>query len=224
MGKTILKEAGLFMLLSWLLGGCVASSNYFTGRTLEEGKLSIGAGADDVVIKSSDSSVSVSKDGAFAPWFGAAYGLPLRLELGVRYFPVNFVEVSLRHQVNPLTFDVVDFSLNLHYAVQFAGYSYLKYGVTLSKNISEFEPYVHYAAYHFMGSTASVFNDGFLSGASGKFIDNNRSIGFGIALPLRQAKIFPEVNYQYFGGDMKHGVWHVGIGIRVYPNRPAESK
>jgi hypothetical protein len=210
-------------MLGWLLCGCVASSDYYTGRTLEEGKFSIGAGADDVAVKSSDSEVSVSKNKPFAPWFGVAYGLPLRLEVGARYFPVNFLELSLRDQVNPRTFDFVDFSLNLHYAVQFVGYSYLKYGVTLSKNISEFEPYVHYSAYHFMGSTSLVFDDSFLSGVAGHFIDDNRSMGIGIALPVQGTKIFPEVNYQYFGGDIKYGLWHFGIGIRVYPNQHSES-
>ena len=200
------------------LNGCVATSNFYSGRTLEENKFSIGFGADDIVLKSSDKSVTVSKDGPLAPSIIAAYGLPLRLEIGMRYYPVNFVEASLRHQVNPRSFNVIDLSLNLHYALRLGGYSYIKYGVTLSKNIDEFEPYIHYSAYRFVGATTSIFDDSFISGAAETFVNNNRSVGFGIALPVRRAKLYPELNYQYFGGDFSHGLWHFGIGVRVCTN------
>ena len=199
-----------------LLSGCVASSNFYSGRTLEEGKVAIVAGADDIALKSSDPSISVEKGKAFVPSLGSAIGLPWRFELGARWYPTHLIEVSARHQVNPRDWDVVDASLNLHYALLFGGYSYLKYGVTVSKNIAEFEPYVHYAGYHFLGATTAIFDDSFLAGAEEVFINNNQSVGFGIGLPLRSAKFFPEVNYQFFGNDIKHGLWHFGIGLRVY--------
>jgi len=217
--RRILQVLQVVVLVGALIySGCVSSSNFYSGRTLEENKLSIGFGLDDIALKSSDNSLSVSKNAPFVPSFNAAYGLPLRLELGMRYYPVNFLEATLRHQVNPRTFDFVDLSLNLHYAVLFGGYSYLKYGATLSKNVHEFEPYVHYSAYHFIGSTASIFDNSFISGAAGTFVNQNRSVGFGVALPVQRAKFFPEVNYQYFGGDISHGLWHFGIGFRVFTN------
>jgi len=200
-----------------ILCGCVSSSNYYSGRTLEENKYSVGFGADDILLKSSDKSLSVSKNAPFAPSLAGAYGLPWRFEIGMRYYPANVFEASLREQVNPRTFDVVDLSLNLHYSIIFGSYSYLRYGATLSKNIHEFEPYVHYSAYQFVGATSAIFDNTFISGSEAVFVNSNRSVGFGIALPLKTAKLFPEVNYQYFGGDLTHGLWHFGIGVRVYP-------
>ena len=201
-----------------VLTGCVASSNFYSGRTLEENKLSIGFGADDILLKSSDNTLTVSKGPPFAPSIIAAYGLPLRLEVGLRYYPINFVEVALRHQVNPRSFDFVDLSLNLQYALQFGNYSYLKYGVTLSKNIHEFEPYVHYSAYQYIGATTAIFDDTFITGPVETYVNSNRSVGFGIALPVQKAKFYQEVNYQYFGGDISQGIWHFGIGFRVFTN------
>jgi len=214
----------LLALPLFTLGGCVSSSNYYTGRTLEENKYSIGFGADDIVIKSSDKSLSVSKNKPFVPSLAGSYGLPWRFEIGMRYYPANVFEASLRDQVNPRTFDVVDFSLNLHYSIIFGSYSYLRYGATLSKNIREFEPYVHYSAYQFVGATSAIFDNSFISGSEAIYVNNNRAIGFGIALPLKSAKLFPEVNYQYFGGDLTHGLWHFGIGVRVYPGTEGRSQ
>ncbi len=211
-----MKLAFLTLPLVALLNGCVASSNFYSGRTLEEGKVAIAVGADDIILKSSDPAVTVEKGKGFAPSFGAAVGLPWRFELGARYFPTNFLELSLRDQINPRDFDIINASVNLHYGLLFGYYSYFKYGVTISKNIAEFEPYVHYAAYRFLGSTTSIFDDSFLSGVEEEFINNNRVIGFGIGLPIRSAKFFPEANYQYFGNDLSHGIWHFGIGLRVY--------
>ncbi len=207
------------LLSAFFLCGCVASSNFYSGRTLEEGKYSIGVGADDIAMKSSDNSLSVSKNSPFVPSVGGAYGLPWRFEIGMRYYLVNLLGLSLRHQVNPRSFDLVDLSLNLQYDLRFGQYSDLRYGATLSKNIHEFEPYVHYTAYHFIGSTTDVLQDSFISGVAETFVNQNRLIGLGVALPLqKKAKIYPEVNYQYFGGDLSHGLWHFGIGFRFFPN------
>ena len=153
----------------------------------------------------------------------AAYGLPWRLEVGFRYYPVNFFEASLRHQLNPRDFTILDCSLDFQFAHLFGGYSYLRYGISLSKNFNEIEPYVHYSAYHFVNASSTIFDDSFIRGAAEYFINNNRSIGFGIALPAqKRAKLYPEVNYQYFGNDIKHGLWHVGVGFRVFVNQGDE--
>ncbi len=207
----------LFAGAALTLSGCVASSNFYSGRTLEENSFSFGFGADDIVLAASDPGLTISKERPFVPSFLASYGLPWRMEIGARYTPIRYGELTLRHQVNPRSFDAFDLSLNLHYAALFGAYSYLRHGLTVSKNISEFEPYAHYTAYHYVGGASSVFEDSFLSGVSATLINNNRAIGLGIALPLRQAKLYPEVNYQYFGGDLSHGLWHFGVGIRIYP-------
>jgi hypothetical protein len=219
MTRTVWWKAAVGVSLLPLVCGCVASSNFYTGRTLEENKLAIGVAADDIYVKSSSGDITVSKDKPFAPVILGAYGLPLRLELGARWYPVSFFELTLRHQVNPRTFDIIDGSLNLHFAHLLGAYSYLKYGVTISKNLHGVEPYLHYSAYHYLGATSGIFDDSFISGLGEVFIDNNRVLGFGIALPVRKAQLIPEANYQYFGGDFSHGLWHVGIGLRVFTNQ-----
>ncbi len=207
-----------FIFLMFFLCGCVASSNFHTGRTLEEKKLSLGLGLDEIITKSNDNSIEVSKDKPFVSSVSIAYGLPLRFEAGLRYYPTRFLEGTVRWQVNPRSFDILDCSLNCSYASLIDGYSYLKYGISVSKNIQEFEPYVHYSFYHYMGAAKGDFSDSFFSSVTDDFINNNRSVGFGIALPLRQAKLYPEVNYQYFGNSMNDGIWHFGIGIRININ------
>lgn len=205
-------------LLLPLLVGCVSTSNYHTGRTLEENTFSFGFGADDIVTKSASPAIEIVKDDPVTPSVMLSYGLPLRFETGVRYFPPRFLEVSLRHQVNPREFDIIDGSVNLTYAHLFGGYSYFKYGATVSKNIHEFEPYLHYSFYKFAGADKGDFSSSFSSGYTDDVINSNRSIGFGIAIPLKKAKFFPEVDYQYFGGKLKDGLWHFGVGFRVFTN------
>jgi hypothetical protein len=206
------------ILILFLCSGCVVTSNYYTGRTLSEGKFAFAMGADDIILKSTEKSNEITKKNPFTPSIILSYGLPLRLETSLRYIPTKFFEGGLRFQVNPYSFDVVDGSLNLHYGYFITSYSYLKYGVTLSKNISDFEPYVHYSAYHFINTQNVDLSSGFLSGATEEFINGNRSVGIGLGIPLKKAMIFPEINYQYYGSSTKSGLIHFGIALRTYIN------
>ncbi|HOV99158.1 MAG TPA: hypothetical protein PK595_06265 [Bacteroidota bacterium] len=209
----------LFLLLIVTFCGCVATSNYYSGRTLEKNKLLVGVGADEIAIISTNKDITVSRDSPFMPSIMFAYGLPLRLEAGLRYSPTHFLEGTLREQLNPRSFDIFDCSLNLSYAALIGGYSYLKYGATVSKNLKGFEPYVHYASYHFMGATKDDFVDSFISSMTDEFFNNNHSIGCGIIIPLIQgARICPEANYQYYGNRLSDGLWHFGIAIRIQTN------
>jgi hypothetical protein len=210
--------SALSVLGAILLSGCAVSSNFYSGRTLEERKFAFGFGLDDLAIKSTEQSLTVTKKVPFVPSIVGAYGLPWRFELGARYYLPNLLGVSLRHQVNPRSFDMADLSLNLQYDGCFGRYSDLRYGLTLSKNINEFEPYVHYTGYHFLSFSPDAFDGRFISGVVATFVNGNRCIGVGIGLPIKKAKIYPEVNYQYFGGDVRHGLLHVGVGLRVFPN------
>lgn len=169
-------------------------------------------------MKSENKSVTVSKDGPFAPSFGLAYGLPLRLEAGLRYFPSRMFELSLREQLNPRDFKDFDCSVNLNFGHLVNGYSYLKYGLSLSRDISDFEPYLHYTFYSYLGANNNDFSDSFFAGAVSGFIDNCRVLGFGIGIPLKKIKIFPEADYQHSSDNFSSGLWHFGIGIRVYTN------
>ena len=197
---------------------CVATSHFYSAKTLESTKFAFAVGADDIAVRSTDQSVQISKKAPFTPSIAIAYGLPYRIETDLRWFPTRFLEGSVRCQVNPPTFDILDGSVNVSYAIVFGGYSYLKYGITISKNISEFEPFVHFAFYNFLGAGKGDFADSYISGAIDDFISNNRSIGFGVAIPSRKAKLFPEVDYQFFRNEIGSGLWHFGVGMRVYPN------
>ncbi|HVO75533.1 MAG TPA: hypothetical protein VMT35_16000 [Ignavibacteriaceae bacterium] len=219
MNKLINKILNVFVLLMVLnIYSCAPSSNFYSGRTLEENKLAITAGADDIILKSNENSLTISKDSPFAPSVGAAYGLPLRLEAGLRWYMPRVLEVSLREQVNPRDFEIFDGSFNFTFGHVFEGYSYLRYGISLSKNINEFEPSLHYSFYSFVGATESDFADSFISGATKEFINKNRVIGFGLGIPVRGIKFFPEVDYQYYNNNFSSGLWHFGIGVRIYTN------
>ncbi len=114
-----------------------------------------------------------------------------------------------------------DASVDFNYAGLVGAYSYIKYGATVSKDIFGFEPFAHYYFYHSVGNVKSSGMgdfDGFINDISKNFIDNSRTVGFGIGVPLSKLKFFPEVDYQYLNNDLSNGIWHFGIGIRMYTN------
>ncbi len=212
------------ILMYFTINGCVASSSYYTARTLEKNKLALGFSADDILIKSSNSSgiqVGISKDLPFAPSIGFAYGLPLRLETGLRWYPPKFIEATLREQVNPRTFDEFDFSINFSFATLLGAYSYVKYGATISKKIDMLEPFLHYSFYHTVGDLKMSGDnsfDGFINDLTSNLINNSRTIGFGLGIQVKKVEFFPEADYQYFDNNMSYGLWHLGIGLHLYTN------
>ncbi|HUI28940.1 MAG TPA: hypothetical protein VLX91_01895 [Candidatus Acidoferrales bacterium] len=194
--------------------GCITSSSFYTGRTLEPGKFSLGFGADDIIIKSTDNSVTYSQSLAFVPSFLLSLGLPLRFEADGRFVIPRLLEVSLRDQINPGTFEMFDFAPDMTFGDLFGGYTYLRYGGTLSKNISGFEPYVHYSIYHFLKTTSSDFSNSFFSASLTEITNNNRVVGAGVGVPLWGLKFYPKFDYQYFGNNLIWGIYSFGIGIR----------
>ena len=208
-----------------ILNGCVAASSYYSARTLEANKLALGFGADDIIMKDSQTSlerIGISKDLPFAPSIGLVYGLPYRLETGLRWYPPRFFEISLREQINSRTFKSFDCSLDISYAGLIDIYSYLKYGATISKNINGFEPYFHYYFYNMTGRMKSLSGvsslDGFITNISKEIINNSHTVGFGIGIPFNSVEFFPTVDYQYYNNDISIGLWQFGIGIRIYTN------
>lgn len=224
------KIAKSFLLISipfislTTLSGCVASSSYYSARTLETNKFALSAGADDIILKDSKASsatIGISKDLPFAPSVGIAYGLPFRLETGLRWYPPRFLEVSLREQINPKTFEPFDCSIDLSYAGLIDAYSYIKYGATVSKNISGFEPYFHYYFYSMTGNMKGLTGSdlaGFITNISKNIINNSRTVGFGIGILYKKIEFYPTVDYQYYNNDVSIGIWQVGIGLRIYTN------
>lgn len=214
-------------VLIMVLSGCVASSSYYTGRTLEPGQEVARVGADYILNTASDGNrvqVGATKDFpiSFVPSIGLAFGLPLRLETSLRWYPVKFLEGSLRWQVNPRSFDPFDASLNFSYAGLIGEYSYARYGVTVSKNMNAVEPYINFSLYHLMGrinsdlnitykgSTIIDFANGITEG-----MNTSRSVAFGVAVPIVKTKLFPEINYFYNKYSFPQGLWSFGIGLQI---------
>lgn len=208
----------MVILLAFTVCGCMAGSTFYTGRTLRPWQFTPGFGAQDILVKSTDNSITYSTSVGFVPSFMFQLGLPLRLEADANYILPRLLEVSLRDQVNPRSFQLFDFAPDVSFGDMFGAYTYMKYGATLSKNIGGFEPYIHYSIYDFLANTSGDLSNSLFTGSMAEIINNDRIIGLGVGIPLGQLKIFPEFNYQYFGNNLKWGVYSFGIGIRGIPH------
>jgi hypothetical protein len=200
----------IILLLPVMAGfyGCVSSSNFYTGKTLPEGDYTVNLGLDHMEI---DNSESALKYFAISPSIGFSYGLPLKFETGLRYFPPYVFDVSLRKQINPADFTDFDCSLNLGFGYFYREYSYLKYGVTFSRDIEGVEPYIHFNFYSLVGGVVDGLS--FVSDAVDDFINKSRVAGFGVSIPSGKTKIIPEVDYQYESGSLDKGWWRFGVGF-----------
>lgn len=218
--KTSMQKLFIGALILLISNGCIVTSNYYTGRTLEEKKFALTLCADDIIFKENNPSLKMHKKWPLAPSVMLSYGLPFRLETTLHCAPPGYAEGGLRYQVNPRSFDLMDCSVNMHYSYVIDEYSYLKYGITVSKMISNIEPYVHYSMYHFMHTQENNEEDFVLEitkDFTKEFINISRSVGFGIGIPIKNGMLFPEVNYEY--RSAKNGFFHFGIGIRASRNK-----
>ena len=191
--------------------GCI-TTNYYTGQTLEEGETVVTPGLDNLVWITEDEGV-VEKNLAFSISFGVATGLPWRLEAGIRgYFPYTY-EANIRHQINPRSFDWFDLSANFHVGVTFTeefediSPPYYKYGITLSKEIDGFQPFVSY-----------YWNKSYLVRKDSDDFSDYSIICFGLAIPFRDDLIIPECNY-YTSKYGDKGFFTFGIGLRAMLGR-----
>jgi len=187
--------------------GCV-TTNYYTGRTLEQGETVLTPGVDNLIWIEKDEGV-VEKDISFSISFGVATGLPWRFETGIRgYFPYIY-EANLRHQINPRSFEWFDISANFHMGVVFSedfdelSSPYYKFGLTLSKEIERFQPYISY-----------YINPNYRSQSDWDDISEYSIICFGLAIPFKNDLIFPECNY-YTSNHGENGFFTFGIGLRA---------
>ena len=197
----------LFCLI--VLSGCI-TTNYYTGRTLEQGKTIVTPGVDNLVLVTEDVGV-VEKKLSFSLSVGVATGLPWRFETGIRtYFPYIW-EANLRHQLNPRSFDWFDISANFHTGVIFTekfddvAPPYYKYGLTISKEILTLQPFVGY-----------YWNNKF---AFDRDSERSDFVILGIAIPFRDDLIIPECNY-YRSPSGEFGIYSIGIGLRASLNKP----
>jgi hypothetical protein len=190
------------------LFSCIATTNYYTARTLERKKMMILFGLDNVFVQSTESGLQFNKDMPFSPSLGLALGLPYRLETGVRWYFQKTFEGSLRWQVNPKSFRYVDLSTNLHYGSFYLEVNYFKYGLTVSKQIYRIEPFISYYWYS-NGEITSLSEDDFTD-----ILKTNRVICFGMALKVKEGYIIPEVNYQYIKNNIKEALVFYSIGFK----------
>ena len=195
-----------------LITGCV-TTNYYTAQTLDDGETVLTPGVDNLIWIENNGKV-VEKHLAFGVSLGVATGLPWRFETGIRgYFPYIY-EANIRHQLNPKSFELFDISANFHGGIIFTDKfkditnPYIKYGLTISKDILSFQPYLsYYLSKYFIVENSSNENDDY------------SIICFGVAIPFKTDLIFPECNYYVLDNDWE-GFFSIGIGVRVSLDSP----
>ncbi len=196
--------------LALILSNCI-TTNYYTARTLEQGKTVMTPGVDNLIWIEEDEGI-VKKDVAFTPSLGIATGLPWRFETGIRFYFPYVLEANLRQQLNPRTFKWFDLSANFHMGVCFVddfediSEPYYKYGFTISKEILTLQPYLGY-----------YLNNSFLMNGDSDDLSDYTVICFGLAIPFKGNLIFPEWNY-YRNEDGDGGFFSFGLGIRASLN------
>ena len=197
----------LFLLMISLLG-CIATTNYYTGRTLDKGKMMISFGLDNIITQNTDEGLTFNKDMPVSPSLGLACGLPYRFEAGLRWYFQKTFEGSFRWQINPEKFRYFDVSTNLHYGSFHLEAEYFKYGLTVSKQLSRFEPFLsHY--WYASGEKNTIADEDFSD-----ILKTNRVISTGIAIGIKEGYIIPEINYQYISGNFSDALVFYSLGFK----------
>ncbi|MEJ2545879.1 MAG: hypothetical protein P8Y99_17590, partial [Calditrichaceae bacterium] len=87
---------------------------------------------------------------------------------------------------------------------------YLKYGMTISKEIAWIQPFLSY--YRFIPLTRDRY---FLDSDKDYYIDSNISAGLAFSVK-NEYLVIPEINYQISNADFSEGLLYFGIGLRVF--------
>jgi hypothetical protein len=199
------------------ISGCLITPHYYSGKTLKPGKKSLTFAANSIIIGSNHDGINIEDDNiTISPQVGLTYGLPYRFEMGVQYFPPQLLEARLRWQINPENFKYFDASLDGTFGK--ASYlEYFKYGVTISKDIMFFAPYVYYSK----NNVQSVKNEsddsfqGFVNDLFAEIFNISSDVGFGIAINLPHgATLYPEINYQIYDNNFEEGIFSIGAALR----------
>ena len=210
--KYLIKLVAFISVSVVFLSSCV-TTNYYTAQTLEDGETVITPGVDNLILIQKNGEV-VEKQLGFGVSLGVATGLPWRFETGIRgYFPYIY-EANIRHQLNPKSFDLFDISANFHSGILIGNKfkditnPYMKYGLTISKEISSFQPYLSYYLVRDFRIQDIIFEN-----------DSYSIICFGVAIPFKTDLIFPECNYYIFDSAWE-GFFSIGVGVRVSLDSP----
>jgi len=215
--NTVLKSIICLLIILVFLSSC-ATSNYYTAQTLKKDEQVLSPGIDNIFMYNPEKKDGIS---GLSPSFGYIHGLPYRFETGIRIFFPFGLEGMLRHQLNPPSFTVFDISSNLHFGARYYindrnsrfANSYLKAGLTISKEISNSQLYLGYYrifekyVYHVYYDTENP----------PKQFDSVLSVG--IATWRKGKMIFPEINYQFNSSDISNGILQFGFGFRIFINK-----
>jgi len=202
----LLRKVLLLLVVSSLFYRCIATTNCYTARTLKNGDRVMTPGFDFLACMDYDGNIQINKSTILIPSLGIAFGLPYHFEAGIRgYFPYT-LESSLRWQVNPISFNLFDISCNLHFGtIQIDKCPYTKLGMTISKELFKFQPFVSYYQYNYKRFFFDE-DDMYLS---------KDVVSFGIGIPFKNDLILPEINYMLKNDIIKKETAYFSIGIRA---------
>lgn len=181
-----------------VLLSCLATTNYYSGKTLPAGKKVVIAGFENLLVKEGNKKDIFDRSLPITPSLGFSFGLGNRFESGIHWFWLTALEAYLRWELTPARFPFFDLSANAHVGTDLPFFSYLKIGSTISKKIWVFEPFMNYYWYSW-----------------GDFFNTSGSVGFGVVVSLQESQIVPEVNYQIPANDDFSGLYLFNIGIKV---------
>lgn len=176
--------------------------NYYTGKTLEDGKSVVIAGVE--IVSSED-----LNDITFSPFtvsFGYVEGFPHKFEFGIGFVLPLFIEGTMRYEITPRDNKFINMSFNSHLVKGFGVEPYLKYGITASREIGAVTPILSYYQHSGFEKKRTL----------GRTINDMQTISVGVAIPIKKGYLIPELDYHYSKEDFSYG-WPVfGIGLRIW--------
>jgi hypothetical protein len=189
------------------LMGCFATTNYYTGRTLDNNKMVLTAGFDNMFINF-EGDIFQKDEFNIYPSIGLSRGFPKRFEGGFRWYFLTTFEGTVRWEMTPESFKTFDLSTNLHYGTWNLLSNYFKYGLTMSRQFYRIEPYISYYQYADGNINISYKN-------SNDLYYQNRVISAGISHYVKGwGYVVPEVNFQFLGNEFDKLIIYWSIGFR----------
>ena len=215
----IFPKLGILGFAVIALSGCVFTPHYATGRTLLPMKTELIIGVDNLAIASSDSG-EIGVMPAVLPQVGLNLGLPGRFEVGANGYMSGIFEGKLRWQVNPRSYEKFDFSLDGTYGLIGDGFTYIKYGSTISKTFDDITPYFYYERIDNLSGfneddDQDIFDD-IIEGVVEELSDASSNVGVGIEIATKgKTAIIPEIQYQFYQDSLDLGFFTFGFCIKT---------
>jgi hypothetical protein len=193
------------LVLAICFSGCVTSGSFSTGRTLKPGQFNLVAGVQQIVSDDEKGIKVISEAESYIPRIGVNIGMPAGFEYGMHWLVTQGIETGLRFELTPEGFDWFDLAVGYMYGVQIGG-RYQKYGITISQELDNFEPYIYYSRYRQLENDWDNFFGGIFKAGAIEAVSKSRSLGFGLAVPLfdNVLRIVPEVRYDWYEFDSSY--------------------